>query len=95
MVFICRNGGANTRAGVLADAEYICNNAVDVSIDMYGTKSAAASIYASMLERGYSSEAWSQHELHPKLQEGFSDVDTVNFVFTLDLLNFSYVVKHM
>jgi len=58
---------------------------------MYGTKDAAASIYKSMQERGYSTDAWSQHELHPKPSEGFAEVDIVNFIFIMDLLNFSYV----
>lgn len=58
---------------------------------MYGTKAAAIAIYASMQERGYSTASWSEHELHPKASEGFSDVDVVNFIFTMDLLNFSYV----
>ena len=77
-------------SGVLKDAEHIYNNSIDVSIDMYGTKGAAASIYKMMQERSYSTESWSQHELHPKQSEGFSSVDIVNFVFTMDLLNFSY-----
>jgi hypothetical protein len=78
-------------AGVLRDAEYIYGNAIDVSIDMYGTKAAAASIFTIMHQRGYSTQAWGEHELHPTQQQGFSDVDIVNFVFTMDLLNFSYV----
>lgn len=78
-------------AGVLRDAEFIYSNAVDVSVDMLGTKSAALSIYAMMRERGYSTQTWSEHELHPKRGDGFEDVDVVNFVFTMDLLNFSYV----
>ena len=76
--------------GVLEDAEYIYDNAIDVSIDMYGTKAAAASIYSAMKERSYSTEAWSQQQLHPTREQGFSDIDIVNFIFTLDLLNFSY-----
>jgi len=75
--------------GVLKDAEYIYDNAIDVSIEMYGTKAAAASIYAAMKERNYSTEAWGKHELHPTRDQGFSDVDIVNFVLTMDLLNFS------
>lgn len=66
-------------------------NAIDVSIDMWGTKGAAALIHKSMQERAYSTESWSQHELHPTREEGFSDIDIVNFIFTMDLLNFSYV----
>jgi hypothetical protein len=56
---------------------------------MYGTKAAAAAIYANMRERNYSPAAWSTHELHPSMQEGFTELDIVNFVFTMDLLNFS------
>ena len=58
---------------------------------MHGTKGAAAEIYRAMKARGYSTEIWSTHELHPKPSEGFSEVDIVNFVFTMDLLNFSCV----
>ena len=78
--------------GVLKDAEYIYDNAIDVSIDMYGTKAAAAGLNAAIQERGYSTQAWGQHELHPTHEQGFSDVEIVNFVFTMDLLNFSYVL---
>lgn len=48
-------------------------------------------IHKSMQERTYSTESWSQHELHPTHDQGFSDVEVVNFVFTMDLLNFSWV----
>lgn len=57
---------------------------------MYGTKTAAAAVYEAMQNRGYSTAVWSQHELHPKAGEGLSDVDVVNFIFTMDLLNFSF-----
>lgn len=57
---------------------------------MNGTKAAAAAVYKAMRSRGYSTAAWSQHELHPKASDGLSDVDIVNFVFTMDLLNFSF-----
>ncbi|KXS97841.1 hypothetical protein AC578_7631 [Pseudocercospora eumusae] len=76
--------------GVLRSAEFIYNNAIDVSIDMYGTKAAAESIYQMMQEREYSTESWSQHELHPKMSEGFTELDMVNFVFTMDLQNYSF-----
>lgn len=81
--------GISSDTGVLKDAEYICNNAIDVSIDMYGTKAAAESIHEAMLQRAYSTHTWSEHELHPTKSQGLSDVDLVNFVFTIDLLNFS------
>jgi hypothetical protein len=75
--------------GVLDDAHYIYNNAIDVSINMYGTKDAAAVLYTKMQERSFSFDDWSKHELHPKLGDGFEEVDVINFVWTLDLLNFS------
>ena len=81
---------SNAYVGVLKSAEYIYNNSIDVFIDMHGTKGAAASIYEAMQHRSYSTRTWGEHELHPMLSEGFSDVDLVNFVFTMDLLNFSY-----
>jgi len=78
--------------GVLADAEHVYNNSIDVAIDMYGTKAAAGGIYKAMQERGYSIQAWSEHELHPKQTDGFSEIDIVNFIFTMDLLNFSSAI---
>ena len=79
--------------GVLRDAEFVYNNAVDVSIDMYGTKAAAVAVYRSMQERGHSRKSWGEHELHPSPSEGFDEVDIVNFVFTMDLLNFWFVIQ--
>jgi hypothetical protein len=72
--------------GVLKDAEYVYDNSVDVALDMRSTKNAAASIYAQMQEKHYSSATWSEHELHPKAK----DESTLNFIFTMDLLNFSF-----
>lgn len=71
---------------VLEDAEDIYDNAVDVAIDMRSTKAAAASIYTKMQEKEYSAATWSQHELHPKA----ADAGTLDFIFTMDLLNFSF-----
>lgn len=61
---------------------------------MYGTKDAAGDIYKAMQQKSYSTETWSQVELHPKASEGFAEIDIVNFVFTMDLLNFSYDALH-
>ncbi|EMC91758.1 hypothetical protein BAUCODRAFT_152140 [Baudoinia panamericana UAMH 10762] len=88
-----RSDEVSSQTGVLADAEHIYSDAIDVSIDMYGTKSAASNIWKMMQERAYSTEAWSQVELHPKAGEGFSELDTINFIFTMDLLNFSFWSK--
>jgi hypothetical protein len=72
--------------GVLRGAQFIYDNSIDVALDMQGTKSAAQRIWKHMQERAYSTEAWSAHELHPKTK----DENTVNFIFTMDLMNFSF-----
>jgi hypothetical protein len=77
---------APPETGVLASAEYIYNNAIDVALDMTGTKAAAARIHAMMHEKQYSTHTWSQHELHPQTR----DEAALNFIFTMDLLNFSF-----
>jgi hypothetical protein len=83
----------NNRIGVLKDAEYIAYHAIDVSIEMYGTRDAAGQLYKAMRERKYSTQTWSEHELHPKLGIDVDEVGLVNFIFTMDLLNFSFWSK--
>ena len=72
--------------GVLRDAEYIYDNAIDVAIDSSNTRAAAAKIWQLMQEKQYSFKSWSHHELHPKEK----NQETVDFIFTMDLLNFSF-----
>ncbi|KAI6714895.1 hypothetical protein JHW43_002549 [Diplocarpon mali] len=71
---------------VLDGAEYVYDNAIDVAIDYQSTKAAAAMIYEQMQKKEYSTKTWSTHELHPKTK----DESTVAFIFTMDLLNFSF-----
>lgn len=71
---------------VLESARYIFDNAIDVALDPKSVKMAARSIYQSMQEKSYSTSTWSEHELHPKEK----DEDTANFIFTMDVLNFSF-----
>jgi hypothetical protein len=71
---------------VLENAQFICDNSVDVALDMRSTKIAAQLILDEMSKRSYSTSTWSEHELHPKSK----DEATVNFIFTMDLLNFSF-----
>lgn len=71
---------------VLEGAEYVYDNSVDVALDYQSTKTAAAMIYEQMQKKEYSTKTWSCHELHPKAK----DESTVNFIFTMDLLNFSF-----
>lgn len=72
--------------GVLEGAEYVYDNSIDVALDMRSTKNAAALIYSQMQEKEYSTATWSAPELHPKTK----DESTVAFIFTMDLLNFSF-----
>ncbi|KAG8527665.1 uncharacterized protein KY384_007818 [Bacidia gigantensis] len=71
---------------VLEHAEFVYDNSLDVAIDMRGTKAAASKIYSLMQEKSYSSQTWRSHELHPKSK----DSKTVEFIFLMDLLNFSF-----
>lgn len=81
----------NSVTGVLKDAEHIAYNAIDVAISMYGTRDAANSLYKAMCERKYSTQTWSEHELHPKLGIDVNEVGLVNFVFTLDQIGRAHV----
>lgn len=73
--------------GVLEGAEYVYDNAIDVAIDMRSCKNAASVIYAQMQHKRYAPATWSAHELHPKAKD---EEATVAFIFTMDLLNFSF-----
>ncbi|KAK6436165.1 hypothetical protein LTR95_007644 [Oleoguttula sp. CCFEE 5521] len=77
--------------GILADAEYIYNNSIDVSISMSGTHSAATELYNQFTSRSYSAKSWNDHPLHPTLgDERWDEEAMVRFIFTMDLLNFSF-----
>lgn len=71
---------------VLESAEYVYDNSIDVALDTKSCKKAAAMIYEQMQKKEYSTSTWSSHELHPKTK----DESTVAFIFTMDLLNFSF-----
>lgn len=81
---------AEPETGVLEGAEHVYDNAVDVALDMWSCKNAAAVIHAQMSERAYSAATWSAHELHPKADDGDGGNSTAAFIFTMDLLNFSF-----
>lgn len=74
------------RTRVLENAEYVCDHSIDVALNYRGSKAAASIIWNLMQEKKYSFKAWSEHELHPKPK----DASTVHFIFTMDLLNFSF-----
>jgi hypothetical protein len=71
---------------VLEGAQYVYDNSIDVALDYQSTKAAAGMIYEQMKNKEYSTKDWSSHELHPKAK----DESTVAFIFTMDLLNFSF-----
>ncbi|EEP79792.1 conserved hypothetical protein [Uncinocarpus reesii 1704] len=71
---------------VLEGARFIFDNAIDIAIDPAKTKEAAETIWQMMQERSYSTKTWASHELHPKKK----NANTVDFIFTMDLLNFSF-----
>lgn len=84
-------GGAPAKAlppetKVLEGAQYIFDNAIDVALSPASTKGAAESIWRLMQKKAYSTQMWSEHELHPKTK----DESTVDFIFIMDLLNFSF-----
>lgn len=75
-----------SETGVLQGVEYVYDNGIDVAIDMRATKNAADTIYQQMQEKEFSTASWTDNELHPKTK----DEATVAFIFTMDLLNFSF-----
>ncbi|KAL4977642.1 hypothetical protein BDW66DRAFT_149948 [Aspergillus desertorum] len=77
-------GVAETK--VLQNSRYVFDNAIDVALNPSKTKEAAETIWRQMQKKEYSTSSWSEHELHPKAK----NESTVDFIFTMDLLNFSF-----
>jgi aerobic-type carbon monoxide dehydrogenase small subunit (CoxS/CutS family) len=71
---------------VLEGAEYVYDNSIDVALDSQSTIAAAAMIYEQMQKKEYSTKTWQSHDFHPQAL----DESTVDFIFTMDLLNFSF-----
>lgn len=71
---------------VLEGAQYVFDNAIDVALDPTRTREAAETIWRLMQEKEFSTRTWSEHELHPKTR----DESAVEFIFVMDLLNFSF-----
>ncbi|KAB8079343.1 hypothetical protein BDV29DRAFT_164836 [Aspergillus leporis] len=71
---------------VLDNAQHVFDNAIDVALSPSKVKEAAATIWRMMQKKEYSTQTWSEHELHPKAK----DESTVDFIFAMDLLNFSF-----
>ncbi|KAJ5965078.1 uncharacterized protein N7479_004954 [Penicillium vulpinum] len=79
-----KNAPPETR--VLEGAKYVFDNAIDIAVSLVYTKEAAETIWRMMQKKEYSTHTWSEHELHPKTK----NESTVDFIFTMDLLNFSF-----
>ena len=74
------------RTRVLEGAQYIVDNGIDVALSRDHIIEAASKIYRQMTFRSYSPSTWSSHSLHPQEK----NEATVDFIFTMDLLNFSF-----
>eukprot|EP00842_Homolaphlyctis_polyrhiza_P002680 jgi/Hompol1/3412/HPOL_003230-RA len=67
-------------------AEFVAANSASVSINNERLETAADTILERMSEVSYSTANWKQHTLHPKTQ----DASTIDWIFLIDLLNFSF-----
>ncbi|EEB06728.1 eukaryotic protein [Schizosaccharomyces japonicus yFS275] len=74
---------------VLEDSKFIAGNAVHVRVNEDGCKRVAASIVAEIDAHGKRYETWDSHELHPQTK----DTSTLDWIFFIDLLNFSFWSK--
>lgn len=72
--------------GVLDSAEFIVRNSQDVFVSEEGCKKASEEVYASMRRKKYSTETWTSHPLTPSSKSQ----STVDWIFTVDTLNFSF-----
>ncbi|KAJ5194638.1 Queuosine salvage protein [Penicillium cinerascens] len=80
------NKAAPPETKVLEAAQYIFDNSIDVALSPTQIKEAAETIWRLMQKKAYSTQTWSEHELHPQEK----NESTVDFIFTMDLLNFSF-----
>lgn len=71
---------------VVDSAEFIASKAQNVFVSETGCRIAAKSIYKAMNEQQYSTETWASHLLNPVEKTA----STVDWIFTIDLLNFSF-----
>lgn len=71
---------------VLETVQYVADNADNVFIDSPKCVSAASDILELMKTQSYSTKTWNEPELTPKTK----DQATVDWIFLVDLLNFSF-----
>lgn len=86
MGFNPRAKSAPTSTRVLESAQYIFDNSIDVALDRDSVIRAAEIIYSAAKAKPYSTQSWSEHDLYPKAK----DEETLSFIFTMGLLNFSF-----
>lgn len=67
-------------------AKLIAGRSKDVLVSHEGVEKAAGVIFKSLKGQKYSFKVWKEHELHPKAMSE----STVDWIFVLDLLNFSF-----
>jgi len=71
---------------VLPSAHYISHHAHHITLSQTAISSAAQNIYTQMQHSNYTTQTWSSHHLHPQGK----NKETVDFIFTMDILNFSF-----
>lgn len=83
-------GSSNAKAPadtkVLQSAHFIVDHSIDVALHRDSIVAAAEHIHHAMSQRKYSTKTWKSNPLHPQER----DEEAVKFVFTMDLLNFSF-----
>ncbi|XP_033114697.1 queuosine salvage protein-like [Anneissia japonica] len=67
-------------------AKFIATNSTDVKIKKDGVERVAKIIQENLCSSEYSIKAWKQHKLHPQKMEA----PTVDWIFVIDTLNFSF-----
>jgi len=69
-------------------AELISCHSLDVSISEHGVSRTSSLLFECLKTKKYSFKVWKEHELHPKEMTK----ETVDWIFLLDCLNFSFWV---
>jgi hypothetical protein len=75
--------------GVVDSAQFIHLNSSQVHINLQQIQKVGDWIRDQMLVQDYDKKKWSTHELHPVVEIGKEEL-VVNWIFTVDLLNFSF-----
>lgn len=75
--------------GVFESVEFVYDNGIDVVIDMCVIKFIVDIIYWQMKEKSYFIVIWLEYVLYLKVK----DECMVDFIFIMDLLNFSFWFK--